>query len=276
MNPVTKPLAFFNPLLSPLMRVIAKQTRFRARPGLTELLEQNPRLVVVFNHASPLSWLPAISLLTAHVCAKGGAERKPMGVMDRFFYSVPGLRAVAHQLTQSDHPMGFEELVAKFRTSQGSDIVIFPEGSNCFFGDPFEVQPFRSPRFVELAVRTSTPILLCAHRGSEVWAQAVAVPGELHSLLDFLPAVVRHFLSDRIKETGLLTIPKIPSRLEHFEMLCELYVPILKESELSSNKEVASEQIRVEANLVHTKLQKMLAEIDAGKIEGSKTAKLET
>ena len=260
---VTKPLSFFEPLLSQIMMLIAKKTRFRSRPGLAEVLSENQRLIVVFNHSTPLSWLPAISLLTAHACARGGGPRKPTGVMDRFFFSVPGLRVIAHQLTQSDHPLGFEELVSTFRTSKGTDIVIFPEGSNCFFGEPSVVQPFRSPRFVELAVRTNTPILLCAHRGSEKWAHAVSVGESVTSKIDLLPKVIANFLGERLKETGLLTIPHIPTKLDHFEMLCELYHPTLAEADLDQEPARAREQISEEAERVREKLESMLAEIDA-------------
>jgi 1-acyl-sn-glycerol-3-phosphate acyltransferase len=261
---VTKPLSFFEPYLSQIMLLIAKKTRFRSRPGLAEVLAEHPRLIVVFNHSTPLSWLPAIALLTAHTCARGGGSRRPMGVMDRFFFSVPGLRAIAHQLTQSDHPLGFEELITKFRTAQGTDIVIFPEGSNCFFGDPAEVQPFRSPRFVELAIRTGTPILLCAHRGSEKWAHAVHVDESLTSKIDLLPPVIADFLGKRLRETGLLTVPRIPTQLDHFDMLCELYKPALAEADLEGDPSLAREQIAAEADRVHAKLEAMLAEIDAG------------
>jgi hypothetical protein len=260
---VTKPLSFFEPILSQIMLMVAKKTRFRSRPGLASVLAENPRLIVVFNHSTPLSWLPAISLLTAHACARGGGTRRPTGVMDRFFFSVPGLRVLAHQLTQSDHPLGFEELVATFRTSKETDIIIFPEGSNCFFGEPSVVQPFRSPRFVELAVRTNTPILLCAHRGSESWAQAVPVGDAVTSKIDLLPKVIADFLGERLKETGLLTIPKIPKQLDRFEMLCELYKPSLAEDELDKNSSRARAQIEEEAEHVRAKLESMLAEIDA-------------
>ncbi len=258
-----KPLSFFEPFLSQIMVVIAKHTRFRSRPGLAEILEKNPRLVVVINHSTPLSWLPAIALLTAHACARGGGSRRPMGVMDRFFFSVPGLRAVAHQLTQSDRPLGFHELIAKFRTSK-TDIIIFPEGSNCFFGDPAEMQPFRSPRFVEFAIRSATPILLCAHRGSEKWARAVPIDRRWADKLDYLPKIAADFLGARLRATGLLVVPTIPMPLDHFEMVCELYHPTLNESELSLSPELAAEQIRLEADLVHAKMESMLAEIDAG------------
>lgn len=262
MSQTVRPLQFFEPILSPILQRIVKHSRFRARPGLAEILAAHPRLVVVFNHSSPLSWLPAVSLLTAHACAKGGGQRRPMGVMDRFFFSVPGLRAIAHQLTQSDHPLGFHELIAKFKSLQGTDIVIFPEGSNCFFGHPDELQPFRSPRFVELAVRSETPILICAHRGSESWGQAVPIPTSWLAKLDLLPTVVADFLGARLRKTGLLTIPLLPRALEHFDMLVEIYEPKLKLSDLADEPEASDAQIRVEADRVRGRLEELLREID--------------
>lgn len=258
-----KTLRFFEPLLSLVLHKITKHTRFRSRPGLAEILATHPRLVIVFNHSTPLSWLPAIALLATQACAKGGGERRPMGVMDRFFFSIPGLRMIAHQLTQTDHPLEFGELIEKFHAAIGSDIVIFPEGSNCFFGDPAEVQPFRSPRFVELAVRSETPILLCAHRGSEGWSTTVPIDPSWLSKLTLLPTVVSEFLGHRLRETGLLTIPLLPKPLEHFEMLCELYEPRLKLADLSPDPDEAARQIRSEADLVHAHLEAMLKEIDA-------------
>lgn len=253
-----KPLKDFEPFLSQLLLKMAKETHFSSESSLAEVLEKNPRLVVAFNHASPLSWLPAIALLTAHTCARGGGNRRPMGVMDKFFFAVPGFRTIAQQLTQSDRPLAFEELVERFKTKAGTDIVLFPEGSNCFFGNPENLQPFRSPRFVELAIRTQTPILLCAHRGSENWAVTLPVPEEVLGLIDLLPKFASDFLGARLKQTGAFALPLLPLPMDRFEMHCELYHPTLREEELSEEDEVCREQVRAEADQVHKKLQSML------------------
>ncbi len=262
-----KALREFEPFLSQLMLKLARETHFSSSPSLREILDQNPRLVVAFNHASPLSWLPAIALLTAHVCARGGGGRRPMGVMDKFFFAVPGFRTIAQQLTQSDHPLNFEELVEKFRAKEGTDIVLFPEGSNCFFGDPTDLQPFRSPRFIELSIRTSTPILLCAHRGSENWGVSLPVPKDVFALIDHLPKFAADFLGARLKQTGHFTLPLLPLPMESFDMRCELFVPALAEADLSDDPEECRSQVRAEADRVHKRLQQMLEQIDQSFIE---------
>ncbi|CAN5543342.1 hypothetical protein BH10BDE1_BH10BDE1_36570 [soil metagenome] len=215
-------------------------------PQLDQVLSENPRLIVVFSHSAPLSWIPAPCLLTAHVVARGGGRRRPIAVMDRFFYSVPGLRAVAKYVAQSDRPLSFKELVQHFEKMKTADLVVFPEGSNCFFGDPAELQPFRSHRFVEIGIRTKSPLLLCVHRGSEKWGKSWKLPMALAASVGSLFGTNG---SSRLASTRRLTIPMWPAKMDRFSMLCELYQP--------EGDAVA------ESEKVHARMQEMLRELDA-------------
>lgn len=258
----------YEPILSHIMLSIAKETRFRCRPSLAKVLEENPKLVIAFNHASPLSWLPAVSLLCAHVTARGGGSRIPMGVMDKIFFSLPGIKKLAHQITQTERPLGFSELHDAFLKGNVTDVIVFPEGSNCFFGRPEELQPFRSPKFVELAIRARAPILVCVHRGSERWAQALPIKEEIIEKLDLLPKFAYDFLESRLKRTGLFTLPLFPKPMERFEMLCEVYQPTLKEEDLSHDLNERRAQIKSEADKIHQKMESMLAELDQARLSG--------
>lgn len=258
----------YEPILSHIMLSIAKDTRFRCRPSLAKVLEENPKLVIAFSHASPLSWLPAISLLCAHVTARGGGSRIPMGVMDKLFFSLPGIKKLAHQITQTERPLGFSELHDAYLSGRITDVIVFPEGSNCFFGKPDVLQPFRSPKFVELAIRAHSPILVCVHRGSEHWAQALPINEQIIEKLDWLPNIAYDFLESRLKRTKMFTLPLIPKPMERFEMLCELYHPTLKEEDLAHDTTERRAQIKTEADKIHQKMESMLAELDQARISG--------
>ena len=264
-----KRLGDYEPYLSQVMKFIAHETRFRCRPSLAGILSENPRLVVAISHSTPLSWLPAIALLSTRTSAKGGADRVPVGVVDKFFYHVPVLREVAKYFSQSERPLTFSEFIEHFEKLQGADIVLFPEGSNCFFGEPEEVQEFRSSRFVELAVRVDAPILIAVHRGSEDWAKAFPVPKAFLDKLKILPAFAVDFLEKRLRKTGLLVLPFLPLPMAKFEMLCELYHPALKKSDLSDDREILLNQVRAEGEKVRQRMKEMLAEIDLGNAPGS-------
>jgi hypothetical protein len=250
-----KEIKVYEPILSQIMLAIAEETRFHCEPPLQEVLAENPKLVVVFNHASPLSWLPAVALLSAHVNAKGGGERIPVGVMDKFFFEMPVLNKIAALLTQSETPHSFHDLTSKFADGEATDLVVFPEGSNCFFGDPAELKPFRSPKFVELAIRARAPILICVHKGSEIWGKAIPIPPEWFSYLEAVPPAVRKFLESRLKETGLLTIPLWPNKMDKFEMRCKLYRPQLKLEDLSEDETERRKQIQAEADHIHALME---------------------
>ncbi|MES2964820.1 MAG: hypothetical protein V4760_13090 [Bdellovibrionota bacterium] len=253
----------FEPLLSQIMLAIAKDTRFRCRPKLSQILEENPRLVIAISHGSPLSWLPAVALLCAHFTARGGRDRRPMGVMDRLFFSLPGVKHLAAHLTQSEKALGFMEILESFMRGDGTDLVVFPEGSNCFFGDPNVLQPFRSPRFVELAIEADIPILVCAHRGSEGWGKAIEVDSDWLKSLDYLPKIVFDFIEARLKKTGLFTLPLWPTPMNRFDMICELVPVALKSSDLSSDPAVRREQITKESERIRAKMQGLLDELDS-------------
>jgi hypothetical protein len=257
-----KTLRDYQPVLSRLMNFMAHETRFRCRPGLGSILSQNPQMVVAISHGSPLSWLPAASLLTAHACARGGSARRPMGVMDRFFFHVPGLKRIAHALTQAERPLNLFELAECVDSGDYTDIIVFPEGSNCFFGRPDTLQDFRSPRFIEIAVQHDLPILICVHRGSETWAKAIEVNPEVINQLDLLPKFIFDFFETRLRRTGIFTLPLWPSPMKKFEMLCELYQPELTKNDLSQDEMERRTQVRQEAQKVHDRMQSMLKELD--------------
>lgn len=255
-------LASYEPITSMVLHWITKETKFRCRPKLGEILQENKRLVVAISHSSPLSWLPAVCLLNAHVCARGGGQRRPLGVMDRAFFHIPGIDKIAQLLTQTERPLAAHELIEHFELFENMDLVVFPEGSNCFFGRPDELQDFRSPKFVEIAVRVGAPILICVHRGSEPWATTVPIEEPIVDRLGFLPKFATDFLEERLRKKGQLAIPLWPKKIEKFSMLCELYRPELNAEDLSQDKMERREQLRQESDKIHARMQELLNELD--------------
>ncbi len=256
-----KKLSDFEPVLNIVLRMMAKNTRFRCRPGLQQILKENPRLIVALSHSTPLSWLPSAGLLALNACARGGEERIPLGVMDHAFFQIPLVKSLAQFFTQSERPVTFQDLCVRFQSADPFDLVLFPEGSNCFFGSPSEIQDFRSPKFVELAVRTKTPILIGAHLGSEAWAKALPVKEDVMDYLTLLPNFAYNFVEKRIRKTGHFVLPVLPKPMEKFEMLCELYHPTLKAEELVEDASARREQLEVEATRIRERMTELLDEL---------------
>lgn len=256
-------LAEYEYVIKQVVRLCAQNSIFECRPTLDEIFAEHPRLIATLMHATPLSWLPSAALLAAQAADHGGRERTPMGVVDDFFFHWPGLREIAHYLTQSDRPLSYHELAAQFREGRAIDLVLFPEGSNCFFGPPDEIQEFRSPKFVELSIDTEVPLLLGVHTGSEKWSATLPVSGSWIDRLSLLPAFVSSSVGRRLRETGQLTVPVLPLPMRRFVMSCELYHPVLKKAALSADRDERRAQIRAEAVLVRDRMRAMLIELRA-------------
>jgi hypothetical protein len=242
----------YQPLLSSLLRLMVEEVDFKSDVPLRSLLK-NPRLVVIINHSTPISWLPAVCLLTEKVCRAGGGRRTPRGVIDKFFYKFALLKTLAEYISQSDHPQSFDELLSSFKESEQTDLVVFPEGALTFFGDLDQVQPFRSPRFVELAIRAKAPILLVVHQGSEDWNFPFPVPSELTTWVQ----MISPFFGQKLKEENKINLPIKLRKIPKYRMRLKLYSPALYEADLSENSLECKAQISEEAEKIREIMQEM-------------------
>ena len=249
----------YEPFLTPLLKFIAPNAKVTSDPGLSEILKDEKKMVIAFNHAAPLSWAPAVSLLTREVVEQGGGDRLPRGIMDQFFFQFPPLRPLAKWIAQSNEFLSFDELVEDFENADQADLVVFPEGSNCFFGPSDEIQKFRSPKFIEIAVRADAPILIAVHAGSESWGQTFKFPPALSAIIPFLPS----FAQKGIASNGLVNIPMLPKPIEDFRMHCEIYRPKLKARELSKDQFERREQLLEEAAHIHHLMETILENLRA-------------
>lgn len=232
-------------LLNALKESFIQELEFTCGPDISAVL-RNPRLIVILNHSTPLSWVPAISLLGLKVAEHGGADRIPRGIADKWFYSNPIGAKFAEFFTQSTTPQSFEQLIEEFKEAHRKDLVLFPEGANTFFGDVRKVQDFRSSKFVEISIRCQAPILIVSHQGSEHWSAALEVPGHWGRwLTPFAP-----FFGKKISEFQSVNLPISFSKIRKFKMHCQLYMPALYEADLSVDPTERKAQLDHEASTI--------------------------
>lgn len=249
-----KTLNQYSELLEALYKSFVDQFEFQSNIDFAEIMKQ-PRLVIALNHSTPLSWLPAASALAVQALKCGGGHRIPRGIMDHWFYSTPLTRFIAQYFSQSEKPLKFDELLQEFKSSEHSDIVIFPEGANTFFCNSNEIEEFRSSRFVELAIRAKAPLLLVTHKGSENWSIPLKISADWASLL--LP--YSSFFGPKLLQKQSINLPLIPQKIPQFKMNCELYWPELTLDELSEDSATLRTQISNEAGKVRVRMQSLLA-----------------
>ncbi len=230
---------------------------YHSEPPLKEILQRHPKVVHAISHAGTLGWIPAILSLLRVALQEGGRDRQAYGIFHRGLYRFWLSRLLIRSLFQSQEPPQFAKVIETFRTQPVNDVALFPEGDNCILGDVYEIRPFRSPKFIELALAAQAPILVTVHRGAEEWGQDFYVPAWLFTLLRrFQPSYV-YFLY----KNPVLNLPTRMTRIPKFSMRSVLYVPRLSYEDLSTRPRERWFQLQSEAQRVRLLMQSLLKDM---------------
>jgi len=229
---------------------------------LRSILKENKKLVVALNHG-PMLAPGAVNVAIADIFLKnGGADRTPMGIIWKHFYKVPVLKNFVAYITQVEEAFNLDEFIDQFINKDYNDLMVMPEGENCCFGNGINIQPFLSPRFIEIAIRAETPILISIHHGTHVLA----------SPLDVLPKYNRWFkkiIPDnsyaRLNDTQMISMPKFGAGKVDIEMSFKLYQPTLSIDQLADDKEERLSQLWEESTIIRTHMQQMMERVQSEK-----------
>ena len=235
-------------------RFVGEVVQVNSTPPLASILRDNPRLIGVFNHGP--AYAPIIYCLTAlkHYCQAGGADRIPVAITHRLFYKVPVFKQLATYFTQVDHAVHYEEFVKIFSDRRFNDMMVMPEGDNASFSDGLNIAPFRSHRFMDIAIHTQTPLLLCAQTGAESWCYPFFLSEKWDRWLYYFPSRIKGSLFD----TRFINIPGLPKKIPEVRTAFKLITPeewptIFNDP---NNSEACAEEVR-------SILQNMITELRA-------------
>lgn len=247
----------FLPAANRLSRLLYREEAYG--PGMDELpaiLERHPRLLIVMNHGPMLGPAPALTALVRVMAHNGGGSRVPFGVAWRGFYQFPGLRQLASQFTQASADLGVDDVVERLTSGPFNDCGLMPEGELCNAGNGVDVQPFRSHRFIEVAVKAEVPILLLAHVGSERLGQPVPVPSLAKGLVGRLPEHMRRAIS----QSGVVSVPWLLSgRIPCLGLACELVEPDISVADLDASD--SAQQVAAAGRRVRARLQRLVNQL---------------
>lgn len=245
------------PVAQRLLGCFVDDIQMESNPPLKDILASEPKLIGVYNHGPALSPLVYCFSMIKNYCDNGGENRSTIAIFHKYLYQVPFINKSIKELSQLEHAVSFKEFTDIFSTQPFNDVCIMPEGDNCMCGDGVEIQPFRSPRFIEMSVRSGAPVLICVQLGAEQWAKTVELSPRALSLLGLLPLSFRSHL----RKTKLLSLPQYPHRIPTLHIRYALYTPTLTIDELHKDKELRNEQLWKEADIVRSKMQSMVDEI---------------
>lgn len=244
----------------PLQKLFFRQLTLHGdTAALRQTLGAESHLVIVLNHGPMLAPAAALLGIQEVLCRHGGGHRRVLGVTWKHFYKLPLLKHVFTYVTQINRGLGVEELVARLKDGRFHDILIMPEGENCNFGDGETVQPFLSPRFVEIALRTGAPILIATHRGGRYWSRYLPGVGRYLARVPRLPERVTRLAA----EAGGVNLPRLRGRaLADYPWSVELYRPTLTLGAFdAADDQEKSALLTAEAEQVRARMQAALSRL---------------
>ncbi|MCG8667920.1 MAG: hypothetical protein MI867_00780 [Pseudomonadales bacterium] len=235
---------------------VEKVTQHPASDDLGEILKKYPKLVVAMNHG-PMSGPLAGSVGMMNQYYKyGGEMRKPVVIAWRGFYKVPVVKYLVQYMSQVKNPPNLDGFAEKLNSGKATDIYVMPEGENCSFGNGLDIEPFLSPRFVELALKANTPILIAVHVGSELWSNIIPVNDRLNPLLKYLPQKSY----ERIKDSGQVNVSLYGlKRIPELQMCFRLYEPQITLEDLK--KPEGPQLLQQESDKIREIMQSMIDEV---------------
>lgn len=168
-------------------------------------------------------------------------------------------------------PAGFKrrysvvDYVSAFKDDNLDALVVAPEGEYCLYGNGIDIQPFRSPRSIEIALKADCEIVLSVASGFESWQKNIDIKSPFRRLLvktlGFPPP--RLFIVDEEHfekaETFSMQLP--PRRIKDFYVYSKFYKPLLKADDLSDDEDIKIKQLWTEAERMREEMQKMADEL---------------
>ena len=252
-------MASFYPLANNLSELLFKKMAFCSHPPLHEILKREPKLLWISTHGPTLGAIALIAAIRKIGPENGAKDRIMLIVAERTLYDNPLGKQLAIYLSQMRQPMSLEEITTCMKNSPANDLLIAPEGGNSLFGDGVAVQPFRSPKFVEIAVRNNMPMVLYAHRGAEIWGKRRLYKKRWCKFYNIL---FSQHLHKKFKENGWIFHITFPRRVPLFRIFLKLYFPELKAEALSEDEDLKMMQLWQEADKVKDQMQKMVESLN--------------
>lgn len=251
----------YRPFATRLVEKLSRSYSFECDPPFEQVIAENPQLIHIIKHGRLLSWVFSEHVKILLMCQHGGDDRIPRGVVHRLVYKIPLLDRIPPYVN-SFKPESWEEIVTDIRAGRFNDIGILPEGDYCNFGDGVDMQPFRSYRFVEIALQAGCPLLLNVHIGTEAWGANIPLgpfAQRVAKQVSFLRRGIERFGGDLP-----LSVQLWPSRPIDFRLKMQLYHPSICYADLSADPLQRREQLAREGEAIRSAMQIMLDQLKCG------------
>jgi len=252
----------YDRFLRACQRLFIKRTHFVDGFDWREQFASDQRALIVANHGpivGPLVW---VSALFPRIVDLGFGHFTYSAIAHPIIRNIPIFSRIVGYESKDGRRLRIDDYVELLEQGRLNILSVAPEGEYSMYGNGVDIQPFRSPRSLEIALRSGCRIVLLIGKGFERWQRNVSIVAPWRKELVKRMALQIRFL-DKLDDGALeaatqLSISTMIGRIPDFYVASELYDPTLTKEELSPDRATRDEQLRVEADRVRGEMIRML------------------
>jgi hypothetical protein len=248
-------------------RLFIKNVHFRDGLPWETYFGTESRALIIANHGPILGPLVWVAALFPRIVDLGYGHLTYSAIAHPIIRNIPIFARMVGYEKRRGKRLRADDYVELFREGRLNILSVAPEGEYSLYGNGVDIQPFRSARSLEIALRADCRIVLAVGSGFERWQRNVSIQDRWRKqlvkrmtlLVPFLEKMDEEALAraERISVSGLF------GRIPDFTVATEIYEPELSREALSDDRSTRDGQLWLEADRVRAQMKRMLADLRA-------------
>lgn len=225
----------------------------------SELIKKHSQILHLGFHGAPLGTLPFGFHYPRFATRSGGGDRIPMSILHRSFFSIPIFGQFCRDVWNSSPDINTEIINKRLESGEVNDLFIWPEGDLTIFADEYTLAPFRSTKFIEIAIKNDLPMLLWGHVGTKPWQ--ICLQPKKHKWLKPVADFFNPNLYALTMEHDKIYLPLNIYRLKGVHHMYRFHIPDVKSKDLPDDEAGQKKVFKAELKKLVVKWQEVIDEL---------------
>lgn len=227
-----------------------------------EYFETEQKALIVANHGpiiGPFVWVTA---LFPRIVDLGYGHFTYSAIAHPIIRNIPIFARMVGYEKRGDKRLRANDYVQLFEEGRLNILSVAPEGEYSLYGNGVDIQPFRSPRSIEIALEADCRIILLVGMGFERWQRTVAIDSGWKRRMVKRLALEIPFLDgideEALEDAAHLSVSGVFGRIPDFSVASEVYEPELTREMLARDRAARDQQLWAEAARMRERMVTML------------------
>ena len=257
----------YDTLVRACRRLLIKNVHFRDGFPWADYFETEKRALIVANHGpivGPLAWVVS---LFPRIVDLGYGHLTYSAIAHPIIRNIPIFARMVGFEKRGGKRLRIADYVELFESGRLNILSVAPEGEYSLYGNGVDIQPFRSYRSLEIALKADCRIILAVAKGFEHWQRNLSIESSWRKSLVKTLALRIPFL-DKLDEQALnaaqqLSISGLFGRIPDVTIATEIYEPELTLKDLAEDRERRDVQLRIEGDRMRRQMMRMVDTLKA-------------